>query len=316
MPKTETAPEATDQTVDAAQANVELPKPTEEQPPIAVALARVSKEVGAIAKDRKNDHHGYSFRGVDQVYDALHAPMSRHGIILTSKVVNRDIKIQSIGTRKEQMWVILDVEFTFHGPAGDSLTTGPFVGMAADSDDKAANKALSQAFKYAMFQAFTIPIDPGAVDDGDAASPVSEAPEVTPQERAAAIVARQGWSDDELAFVLDKYETGVTDPLELNPEIAEKLLSHLHYDDKRAKIEAAVEGFRAERDATPEDAPAEEPAAPAAPELADAPCDRHGTKDTVDTKGSKRCRTCGWVECGECGENLKQPGDDHQCVPF
>jgi hypothetical protein len=63
-------------------------------------------------------------------------------------------------------YVIVKGEFTFTHEDGSSVVVGPFFGEAMDSGDKATNKAMAVAFKYAMFQTFCVPLE--GVTGGDA----------------------------------------------------------------------------------------------------------------------------------------------------
>jgi hypothetical protein len=66
------------------------------------------------------------------------------------------------------------VAFHFYGPAGDNVTATT-LGEASDTADKASNKAMSAALKYALMQTFMIPVDAGSLDDGDRDHPVGQA---------------------------------------------------------------------------------------------------------------------------------------------
>ena len=63
-------------------------------------------------------------------------------------------------------YVIVTGEFTFTHEDGSDVSVGPFFGEAMDSGDKATNKAMAVAFKYAMFQTFCVPLE--GVTGGDA----------------------------------------------------------------------------------------------------------------------------------------------------
>jgi hypothetical protein len=52
---------------------------------------------------------------------------------------------------------IIDVEYTFAGPDGSSVSV-PVIGEALDRGDKSINKAFSAAYKLAVFQTFCIPV--------------------------------------------------------------------------------------------------------------------------------------------------------------
>jgi hypothetical protein len=62
--------------------------------------------------------------------------------------------------------VVVEVEFDFISAEDGSRHPVRTFGEGMDSADKATNKAMSTAYKYAAFQAFCIPVE-GALDEGD-----------------------------------------------------------------------------------------------------------------------------------------------------
>ena len=63
------------------------------------------------------------------------------------------------GQGKALFYVTVDMEFDFVSAHDGSKHTVKMYGEAMDSGDKATNKAMSAAYKYAMFQAFCIPTE-------------------------------------------------------------------------------------------------------------------------------------------------------------
>ena len=61
-------------------------------------------------------------------------------------------------------YVVVKAEFDFVAIEDDSKHTVTTYGEAMDSGDKATNKAMSIAYKYAAFQAFCIPTEETAQD--------------------------------------------------------------------------------------------------------------------------------------------------------
>lgn len=120
------------------------------------AMRAVMQDVGHIGKDRRNEQQGFNFRGIDEVMNALHAPMVKHGLIVTFRLLERERETRTTAKGGTMNVVHLLVEYTFHGPGGDTLVTWA-PGEAQDSGDKATNKALSAAFKYALMHGFMIP---------------------------------------------------------------------------------------------------------------------------------------------------------------
>ncbi|MFP5340897.1 MAG: ERF family protein, partial [Gammaproteobacteria bacterium] len=83
--------------------------------------------------------------------------------------------------------VDLEVAFTFYGPAGDSVTAVAW-GEGTDTMDKATNKAMSAAYKYAAFQAFAIPTE--GDNDADAHTHA-----VAPRQQKVATVSEKQAAD-------------------------------------------------------------------------------------------------------------------------
>ena len=74
-------------------------------------------------------------------------------------------------------YVTVEVEFDFVSAEDGSKHTVKTFGEAMDSGDKATNKAMSAAYKYAAFQAFSIPTE--SDNDADASTHVVQSTEST-----------------------------------------------------------------------------------------------------------------------------------------
>ncbi len=125
---------------------------------------RIARE--GIGKTRKNSQQGYNFRGVDEVMNAFSPILAEEGIYLRPAFSEREVIERASRNGGVLFYVSLKGEFTFSDDAGDTVTVGPFYGEAMDSADKATNKAMAVAFKYAMFQTFCVPLE--GVTGGDA----------------------------------------------------------------------------------------------------------------------------------------------------
>ncbi|MET8571815.1 ERF family protein [Streptomyces sp. NPDC004783] len=131
------------------------------QPTVHELMARVMRDVRNIGKNGRNESQNYSFRGVDDAIGALAQPLRDHGVVMTPEVL--DFKTE---VRGRQNAVMMRVAFHFHGPAGDKVTAVT-MGEGSDFADKASNKAMSAALKYALIHTFMIPVDAKSLDDGD-----------------------------------------------------------------------------------------------------------------------------------------------------
>jgi len=124
---------------------------------IAAVMSDLSKE--GISKDRKNQQQNYNFRGVDDVYNALSPVLSRHNLCMLPRILNRDVTERQTKGGGALFNVVVEAEFDLVCSEDGSKHTIRTFGEAMDSADKATNKAMSAAYKYAAFQAFAIPTE-------------------------------------------------------------------------------------------------------------------------------------------------------------
>lgn len=122
-----------------------------------------------ITKDRKNQQQGYSFRGIDDVFNALSPLLAKNGLCILPRVVSRECIERQTMKGGTLFYVTVGVEFDFVSAEDGSTHMVKTYGEAMDSADKATNKAMSAAYKYAAFQAFAIPTE--GDNDADANTP-------------------------------------------------------------------------------------------------------------------------------------------------
>ncbi len=113
-----------------------------------------------IAKDRQagTGNYGYKFRGIDDVYNSLSPLLAKHGLIVMPRYSDR-IVTEKAGKNGILFYVSIKGEFDFISSKDGSKITAITYGEAMDSGDKATNKAMSIAYKYACFQVFAIPTE-------------------------------------------------------------------------------------------------------------------------------------------------------------
>lgn len=118
----------------------------------------IMAEVEPIAKSRSNEQQRYKFRGIDDVYQALQAIMAKHGVFTVPKVLHERSEERQSKAGSALIYRILTIEYTFYAADGSSFAA-VVIGEGQDSGDKASNKAMSVAHKYALLQVFCIPTD-------------------------------------------------------------------------------------------------------------------------------------------------------------
>lgn len=130
------------------------------------AISAVAKEMAeqGISKDRENRQQGFNFRGIDQVYNALAPMLAKHGLVILPRITERNVTERATKNGGVLFYVVVKAEFDFVATEDGSKHTVTTYGEAMDSGDKATNKAMSIAYKYAAFQAFCIPTEQTAID--------------------------------------------------------------------------------------------------------------------------------------------------------
>jgi hypothetical protein len=121
-------------------------------------LIAILQEVDAIEKNKKNLGQGYMFRGIDDMYNAIHPLFSKNGVFITSEVLNSKREERQAAKGGNLIYTIVTCKFNFYAEDGSSVSS-TLDGEAMDSGDKSTNKAMSAALKYALMQMFLIPTE-------------------------------------------------------------------------------------------------------------------------------------------------------------
>ena len=161
-------------------------------------IGQAMRKIGAIGKTSENTQQKYKFRGIDAVYNALNPVMSELGLFVCPEILDhrreeRETESMYNGQTKRSVlkYSILTIKYTLYAPDGSNISC-VVVGEGMDSGDKASNKAMSVALKYACFQLFMIPTEEMIDPDTESPEATSKAqkptaPKAAQQER---IVAR------------------------------------------------------------------------------------------------------------------------------
>lgn len=138
-----------------------------------------------ISKDRTAQQGAsFKFRGIDDVYNAISPLLSESGLCILPRMISRHCDERQSTSGKALFYVTVEAEFDLVSAEDGTHHTIRTFGEAMDSGDKATNKAMSAAYKYACFQAFAIPTE----GDND---PDAHAHELTRTMPESAIEAHQ-----------------------------------------------------------------------------------------------------------------------------
>ena len=163
---------------------------------IASVTASLAKE--GISKDRKNEAQGYKFRGIDDVYNALAPFLAGAKLCILPNVQERVVveRVNAKGTIL--LYVTVKVDFAFVSAEDGSEHHVVTYGEAMDSGDKATNKAMSAAYKYAAMQAFCIPTE--GDNDADSTTHTLAKPTIDYTKHLVALAAAPSMSDLQAVF--------------------------------------------------------------------------------------------------------------------
>lgn len=130
------------------------------------AINAVQQELAksGISKDSENKFDGYKFRGIDAVYNHLSPLLAKHGLCILPRMTARTSEERQSAKGGALFYVTVEAEFDFVAAEDGSKHTVRTFGEAMDRGDKATNKAMSAAYKYAAFQAFCIPTEDTSAD--------------------------------------------------------------------------------------------------------------------------------------------------------
>lgn len=150
-------------------------------------MSDVMKDIGSVGKDQKNVQQGFKFRGIDQFVNSLYPALVKHGVFMSPRCTKEehDLKdvVRSSGKAGIDKHVTIMMEYDFYAEDGSKVTIGPVPAEGLDSGDKATNKALSAALKYALIQTFSIPTE-------DMAEADLETPEISKPVSKSVFVAK------------------------------------------------------------------------------------------------------------------------------
>jgi len=148
------------------------------------AIAAITGELSqiGISKSSKNLQQGFMYRGIDAVYNTLAPLLSKHKLNILPRCLTRESTERQTAKGGLLMYVVVHAEFDFVSAEDGSKHTVAMFGEAMDSGDKATNKAMSIAYKYAAFQAFCIPTEETAQDPDAETHQVQSNPQPKPME--------------------------------------------------------------------------------------------------------------------------------------
>jgi hypothetical protein len=133
---------------------------------MAIQEVAAKMAVTGIGKTRTNAEQKFKFRGIDETLNALAPVLSEVGLVILPRILTRTLVERQTRSGNPLFSVVVEAEFDFVSAEDGSTHTIRTFGEAMDTGDKATNKAMSIAYKYAAFLAFCIPVE-GMGEDAD-----------------------------------------------------------------------------------------------------------------------------------------------------
>lgn len=133
------------------------------------AISKILADVEAISKEKRNIQQGFMFRGIDDVMNSLHPLLAKHGVFVFPEVLEMQREERQTAKGGTLLYSILKVKYTFASSDG-STVSAIVIGEGMDSGDKASNKAMAVAMKYALLQVFCIPTEDTVDPDSESHS--------------------------------------------------------------------------------------------------------------------------------------------------
>ena len=120
------------------------------------SITAIMQEIPAIGKEKKNQQQGFKYRGIDDVMNALQPILSKHKVFVVPEVIDQSREDRVTNKGGTILYSMLKIKYTFYAEDGTNVSA-VVIGEGMDSGDKASNKAMAIAMKYAFFQVFCNP---------------------------------------------------------------------------------------------------------------------------------------------------------------
>ena len=122
------------------------------------AITKIMDSGVSVRKDQTNKTQGFKYRGIDDVMNAFFPLLANNKVFVVPEVLEQTREERTTVKGDNLIYSILKMRYTFYAEDGSNVSA-VVIGEGMDSGDKASNKAMAVAMKYAMFQVFCIPTE-------------------------------------------------------------------------------------------------------------------------------------------------------------
>lgn len=132
------------------------------------SITKIMEEVPSVGKTQRNKTQGFKYRGIDDVMNALQPLLAKNKVFIVPEILEQTREERVTSKGGNLIYSICKIKYKFYAEDGSSIEAIT-IGEGMDSGDKATNKAMAIAMKYALFQVFCIPTD--EMKDPDSETP-------------------------------------------------------------------------------------------------------------------------------------------------
>lgn len=132
-------------------------------------MLAITAAIGKVKKAGKNTNQNYTYVTEADIKEAARQAMIDYGVYMVTSVKSYEVQEYKSGSGNTRLLAYVTISVVFRS-VDDQAQSIPveYVGCGADGSDKAVNKAITSAVKYALMQMFLIPTgDEVEKDDHD-----------------------------------------------------------------------------------------------------------------------------------------------------
>lgn len=168
------------------------------------SITKIMEEVPSIGKTQRNKTQGFMYRGIDDVMNALQPLLAKNKVFIVPEILEQTREERTTSKGGNLIYSICKIKYKFYAEDGSSVEAIT-IGEGMDSGDKATNKAMAIAMKYALFQVFCIPTDEMNDPDSETPEQSTKKSSVTDNKiseadakKVEAMMKEMGWNVEEL----------------------------------------------------------------------------------------------------------------------
>lgn len=168
------------------------------------SITKIMEDVPSIGKTQRNKTQGFMYRGIDDVMNALQPLLAKNKVFIVPEILEQTREERTTSKGGNLIYSICKIKYKFYAEDGSSVEAIT-IGEGMDSGDKATNKAMAIAMKYALFQVFCIPTDEMKDPDSETPEQSTKKSSVTDNKiseadakKVEAMMKEMGWNVEEL----------------------------------------------------------------------------------------------------------------------